>query len=419
MESTNLKPFRGENDPENRYCLHRAILLYRGYSPNSSIDANKSRLKRIRANLHQLERLKEKFPNFDIDKIARHAKLNLHFYKKKGTYEMVAQSETDFDKSISIECKNDPLSSNKILFSFQTLTTRQKSKLDEKTFKQVLSDHGVNLTEDFFEFSQENYFRNKYGFGLSFYENSDKLSDSRLVYQSFDSKLKIIISKESSKKKKIPLSEKVLIMKDYIQKYFCEKTVGCGYSSNRKENTVRHMKTCSAEPIYDYKETKFPLEDSTKDELLELGIELDFKFLAWDIECLNNGDSFSFGSSKSFGSQELLSIALYGENCSKVFLNDKNTALEDFLHEVEEIQCEYYEKKSNKVKEYMEDLRIKLEIKNLAPSLKTKYRRHLNYLTNMLPCAYTAPQPQLTWGKSIATVRPKLQQGLDLGTLWS
>ena len=39
--------------------------------------------------------------------------------------------------------------------------------------------------------------------------------------------------------------------------------------------------------------------------------------------------------------------------------------------------------KSNKTKEYMESLRLKLEIKNLAPSLKTKYRRHLNYLTNM------------------------------------
>ena len=89
MEYTNLNAFRGEEDPENKFCLHRAILLFKGYSQNSSIDANKGRLKRIRQNLYALERLKQKFPEPDIARLARSAKVNFRFYKKGVKFDLI------------------------------------------------------------------------------------------------------------------------------------------------------------------------------------------------------------------------------------------------------------------------------------------------------------------------------------------
>lgn len=382
METTNLKPFRGEDDPENKFCLHRAILLFKGYSANSSIDANKSRLKRIRSNIFVLQRLKEKFPEPDIEKLAQYAKLNFKFYTKKGKYELIAESDTAFDRSINFQCVNNPLNSSKIVFTFEILSVRQKAKLERKTLKQVLQENGVNYKHPFFLIQDENDFRKEH-FGISFYSNPDEFIDSKLIYKSYDQKLSLIISQNSADLKKIPINEEVMVISDnYLAVHFCEN-IGCGYSNKNKGQVTRHMKTCSDKTKYTYKETQYPQQDSTRKELAEIGINESYRFLCWDIEALNSGDTFNFGSSKCLGRQKVVSIALYGEGINKVFLNDEGNAVEKFLEYVEDIQDKFFQETPDNVKSYIENLQIKLQIKNLLPSLKTRYQRHLKYLKNM------------------------------------
>ena len=172
-------------------------------------------------------------------------------------------------------------------------------------------------------------------------------------------------------------------MTKYLTVHYCSKTIGCGYSNRDKSKVNRHMQTCSAETHYSYKEVKYPNQDCTREELKKIGIVDDYRYVCWDIECVNNQDSFSFGASKCLGKQELISIALYGDGIRRVFLNEKGTCLEEFLGYLEEIQSTHFSQRPEKVKKYMKDLHVKLQIKNLLPSLKTKYHRHLNYLRNM------------------------------------
>ena len=64
-------------------------------------------------------------------------------------------------------------------------------------------------------------------------------------------------------------------------------------------------------------------------------------------------------------------------------MNDQGNAVENFLEYVEDLQDNFFQEMPDNVKNYMENLQINLQIKNLLPSLKTRYQRHLRTLRNM------------------------------------
>ena len=384
MEFTFLRAFSGETDEENKFCIHRAVLLEKVFSPNTSVDSNKSRMKRTRKNLLPLQRLKEKIPENDPETLAKYAKRNIKIFFKKSRYELVFETKTNFQSSLNLLCKkpNEPLNCHKLLFKLTSISNFQKSKMREVPLQQFFTENGIVWDTSFFDIARENELAAlKPNFGLSFFVSEGKHIESRQIYRSMNETFKIIISKESAENSKISLEEKVFICKSYLQTFYCKASLGCGYSSRNKAQVTRHEKTCSSETKFKYVQKRYPQEDSTVEELKKLGININYHYLTWDIETLANGDNFSFGKSVCLGEHRVVSIGLFGQDLKKIFLGEN--CVSDFLRAIEEYQCEKFNNLPKNTKKYMETLAENLEKKDLAPHLKTRYSRHFQYLKNM------------------------------------
>ena len=384
MEFTLLKPFNCEEDEDNLFCLHRGILLDKGFSIDSTIDANKSRLKRIRQNVYPLERLKEKIPTRDPELLAKYAKKNIRIFVKKQDFQCVFETDTFYEKSLIFLCKNanKPFDCLKLLFKMCTLSSRQKSKMTEVSMGTFLIENGLKWDNSHFEISREIELASKIpDFGISFFVNGARHIESKQIYKSLNEKFKVIISAESAENMTVPLTEKVLICKNFLKTYFCQATVQCGYSNREKNKVERHEKTCSNQTKFKYSQVRYPIKNNVSTELKSLGIHIDFQFLTWDIETLSNQNSFEFGKSVSLGEQKVVSIGIYGPNVEQVFLGDN--CVSSFLRKIEEIQCEYFNKLPQNTKDYMEELSLHLKNKDLSPSLKSKFSKHLRFLKQM------------------------------------
>lgn len=342
--------------------------------------------------------------------MARKTRLNIKIFyqpRKNIDAKLLLDSETDFEHTaIFVTMKEEsPFYCLKLQVDSSELkaeiATKQSSKLKKIEFYEVISEK-VKISKeeiirewgDFLEFKNLRKFQKKYDIGFNFYgAHRESYYDAQLIYQSLSPDFNVILSDDQAKNMKVKLSDTVILITDksYLRKYFCTKNDSCGYTTRNLYDLNKHMKTCTDQTHFSYKEKEFGNPRDIKAELIDLNIISNetkiYNFLTFDIETLLRTDSFQFGQSFSKGTSIVNTIGyFFNEQEKGVFVRESNSEpdgdklVQKFLQKMIKIQETHFESLSPQIKNYHQLLIEKLKDKSLSVSEKSKLIGHLNLL---------------------------------------
>ena len=205
-------------------------------------------VKRLRAREYYtlVKPLKEKYPDRNIDDLAKFGKCNIRvFYQLKKSQKptIIAKSSTNFSDDLNYVTKTKlhPYSFGKYQLNLEEMKAgiynSQSSKIRKMTLGEAF-ELNFKITKNEFIFrwgnsisiEKELEFRECFGRGFSIYVNHDSdYFTAEKIYGSMNPGVEFIVDPGDGEEYHLDLEVVVILEKNYLQPFYCEKTDGCPY----------------------------------------------------------------------------------------------------------------------------------------------------------------------------------------------
>ena len=205
-------------------------------------------LKRLRKTAYytQLEPLKEKFPEQNLEDLAKYGKCNIiiwHQARKSKNPEIISKSSTNFTDDLNIVTKTryHPYNHAKYQVNLDELKANiynsQSTKIQKmKIWEAIERNFEISKNEllfrwgDTISIKREFEFRELFGRGFSVYFNHDEnYYTAEKIYGSMHAGFSFIVGNGDLEEFSIDMDVTVILDDKYLQHFFCEKTPHCPY----------------------------------------------------------------------------------------------------------------------------------------------------------------------------------------------
>ena len=205
-------------------------------------------VKRLRAREYftLLKPLKEKYHDRNIEDLAKFAKCNIRVYyqlKKSQKPELISKSNTNFSDDLNFVTKTrkHPYSFGRYQLNLEEMTASiyksQSSKIQKMTLSEafelnfkISKNEFISRWGNSISIEKELEFRECFGRGFSIYMNHDSdYYTAEKIYSSMNPGVEFIVDPGDGDEYHLDLEVVLILEKNYLQPFHCEKTEGCPY----------------------------------------------------------------------------------------------------------------------------------------------------------------------------------------------